>query len=121
MTEAQVTELPEFDADGGGGLFMCESCVRYFEDDPMLQVGHSGSAVTCLHCFFNGYLEDLYVDFRDFIDAMTDMAGQPIGGVAGYVERCLALHDSEACPWQEMAGGCHLCDAAPGFDPRPQG
>jgi len=100
--------LVEPDSDD---LFSCESCGRFFEDDPTLQVGWSGSSVTCLHCFFNGHYGELYEDFKEFVEAQEDMAGAPIGGLAGYRTRLLASHDRSACPWREMAEGCHLCDA----------
>ena len=93
-------------------LFYCESCGRFFENDPALRTEYSGSSVTCLHCFFNGHHGDLYDEFRDEVEGQADMAGQPIGGVEGYRARLMATHDTEACPWLEMAGGCHLCDRA---------
>ena len=55
---------------------------------------------------------ELYDDFRDEVEAQTDSSGQPIGGLEGYRSRLLTTHDTANCPWTEMAGGCHLCDAA---------
>lgn len=95
-----------------GTAWACEFCHRIYPDDARLKVPASGSEETCIHCFFNGLhagcpdfdAEDAASAFRKVIDANRDR----IGGVLGYLERCLSGHVAAPCPW---ARSCYLCDA----------
>jgi len=123
--------------EGEEGLEQCEFCGRYYPAIPTLWAGLSGSNVACLHCCFN----DAYEDIREmmdrikagssrladpdlheglaenllFLEELSDQSGRRIGGIRGYVQRCLADHKPESCSWRP---NCFLCDClAAGGDP----
>jgi hypothetical protein len=111
--EAEARAHPQSEA-----LAECEACERWFEAENLrLWVGWSGSAITCVHCFFAAHAavlldeatsEDERADTLVFLAEMDDESGQPIGGIAGYQARFAAGHSRVNCAWAEY--GCLLCD-----------
>ncbi len=110
--------LPEEAAPSDGdSWFFCEYCHRCFPDDASRQVGLSGSEVSCIHCAFNSDLtvsatmsSSELADEVEALEAMEDVAGAVIGGLRGYLGRCLPHHAFERCPWGG-AEACYLCKA----------
>jgi hypothetical protein len=111
MREARQPQQPSSDGYAADGLLACEFCERMYASDPSLWVSRSGSMVSCLHCAMHDTLVAAPFDAAAVLEAerMRDEADRLVGGLRGYLRRCLRDHRTASC-W--IGPRCLLCAAS---------